>query len=323
MMYREKLAKIVDQHIDTINKSGATFTSGLVSNPRYAPILQRVRENIVRDSGASDIVGYIDMTLIGYGKAGLVFTEDALYERYAGSSFKVRYLHMRYMQCDGKQITFRRTSDRGRGLMSYGDVWIDSGVYDIPALKTCLEEILALRLDSLETGRDFELELLPPPYNGSNDNKKTLFQKVKGYAHQIYNIHSAAFPLDKPIRLVLCDVKKVRKDFPDVHDSPAFIHRERGPWGPRQFVIVLHYDERYEQMTQKAKANILYHEIAHALLRDENDNGSSEEDANRFAVEHLGKMSRADAKSMAWWWCGYYGRNDIKYMTDVFEQKGS
>lgn len=323
MTYREKLIKIVDRHIDTINKSGATFTSGTISNPRYASIFQRVRTNIVRDSGASDIVGYIDLSLFGNGKAGLVFTEDALYERYAGSSFKVPYQHMRYMLCDGKRITFRRTSNRGRGLMSYGDVWIDNGVYDIPVLKACLEEILALRLESLETGRDFELELLPPPYNESKGKKETLFQKVKGYAHQIYNIHSAAFPLDKPICLVLCDVKKVRKDFPDFHDSPAFIHRENGPWGPKQFVIVLHYDERYKQMTQKAKANILYHEIAHALLRDENDNGSSEEEANRFAVEHLGKISRKDARSIARWWGGYYGRNDIEDLANVFEWQGS
>lgn len=141
----EKIRKIVDKYIDVISTDTSTwYRSAAVQDSKYSQVFQNVRANIAKDISQSEIIGFIDITVFGKGKNGLLFTTSALYEKSAGAWWKVPYNKMGRMKSNGKQITFEGTEGCGRGLNGIGDISINSGFYNIPALKDCLEEIYAI-----------------------------------------------------------------------------------------------------------------------------------------------------------------------------------
>ena len=141
----EKIRKIVDKYIFDINKSSTAYNSSELHDYKYSQVLQNIRSYIAKDASSSEILGFIDTTVFGKGKAGLVFTTEALYEGSAGASWKVPYWQMNQMEYSGKKIVFNGTDDCGIGWLKKGmDIDIDSTWYNIPALKDCLDEILAI-----------------------------------------------------------------------------------------------------------------------------------------------------------------------------------
>ena len=140
----EKIKKIVNKYIGDINKSGTGYSSAAIANPEYAQVIQNVRANISKDVNQAEILGYIDITVFGKGKNGLVFTTSALYEKAPGDWWKVPYNKMGRMKSNGKKITFEGTEGCGRGLSGIVDISIHNEFYNIPALKDCLEEIYAI-----------------------------------------------------------------------------------------------------------------------------------------------------------------------------------
>ena len=141
----KKIRKIVDKYINVIANGNMWYRSAAVAKPEHAQVFQNVRANIAKDVSQSEILGFIDTTVIGKGKAGLVFTTEALYEKSAGSLWKVPYSRMSFMNYNGKKIVFRNTEGCGISWLVRGmDIYIDSDSYNIPALKDCLEEIIAI-----------------------------------------------------------------------------------------------------------------------------------------------------------------------------------
>ena len=141
----EKITKIVDKYIYDINKSYTAYNSTKLHDSEYSQVLQNLRSNIAKDVSSSEIIGFIDTTVFGKGKAGLVFTTEALYEGAAGASWKVPYWQMGDMNCTGKKLVFSGTEDCGTGWMTKGmDISINNTFYNIPALKDCLDEIYAI-----------------------------------------------------------------------------------------------------------------------------------------------------------------------------------
>lgn len=141
----KKIREIVDKYINVIASGNMWYRSAAVAKPEHAQVFQNVRANIAKDVSQSEILGFIDTTVIGKGKAGLVFTTEALYEKSAGSLWKVPYSRMSFMNYNGKKIVFGNTEGCGISLLVRGmDIYIDSDSYNIPALKDCLEEITAI-----------------------------------------------------------------------------------------------------------------------------------------------------------------------------------
>lgn len=141
----EKIKKIVDKYIKTINKSNLAYTSGAVQNPEYSQVIQNVRTHITKNVGQLDIYGFIDTTVFGKGKAGLVFTSNALYEKDAGSYSIIPYHRISDMYTKGGSLYFSNTIGCGSGILgSKIDVFINNTYYNLPALKDCLEEIQAV-----------------------------------------------------------------------------------------------------------------------------------------------------------------------------------
>ena len=140
----EKIRKIVDKYIDTIAKGNMWYRSAGCADSKYSQVFQNVRSYIAKDVSQSEIIGFIDVTVFGKGKNGLLFTTSALYEKSTGVWWKVPYNKMGRMKSNGKQITFEGTEGCGRGLSGIGDIIIHNEFYNIPALKDCLEEIYAI-----------------------------------------------------------------------------------------------------------------------------------------------------------------------------------
>lgn len=140
----EKIRKIVDKYIDTIAKGNMWYRSAGCADSKYSQVFQNVRSYIAKDVSQTEILGFIDTTLLGKGKNGLLFTTSALYEKTPVTWMKVPYNKMGRMKSNGKKITFEGTEGCGRGLSVIGDISIEGGFYNIPALKDCLEEIYAI-----------------------------------------------------------------------------------------------------------------------------------------------------------------------------------
>ena len=140
----EKIRKIVDNYIDTIAKDHMWYRAAGCADTKYTQVFQNVRSNIAKDVKQSEIIGFIDHSLIGKGKSGLVFTTSALYEKDSGSCFKIPYHRMGKMQSNGKEIKFLGTKDCGTGLAKGVDCHVDNIFYNIPAFKDCLDEIYAI-----------------------------------------------------------------------------------------------------------------------------------------------------------------------------------
>ena len=144
----DKLSKVVDKYITNINKSGVAYIRKAVQNEKYAQIFQNLRSKIDKYIENSEIIGFIDTSITGNGKAGLVFTENDILEVSSGASWKLPYMWLK--ACDieytGKKITFLNSSmfNCGIGWLKKGmDISIDSTWYNIPALNDCINEIMS------------------------------------------------------------------------------------------------------------------------------------------------------------------------------------
>lgn len=133
---------IIRQYLPQISKDHTYYD--FTGTEKYPEILQKIMKNIAKDVNEEEILGFIDTTLFGKGKAGLVFTTEALYEKGPMFSFKVPYYRMTSLSCNGKKITFHKTEDCGTVLVSGMNISIDDTYYDIPALGNCLNEIIAV-----------------------------------------------------------------------------------------------------------------------------------------------------------------------------------
>ena len=133
---------IIRQYLPQISKDHTYYD--FTGTEKYPEILQKIMKNIAKDVNEEEILGFIDVTVFGKGKAGLVFTTEALYEKGPMFSFKVPYYRMTSLSCNGKKITFHKTEDCGTVLVSGMNISIDDTYYDIPALENCLNEIIAV-----------------------------------------------------------------------------------------------------------------------------------------------------------------------------------
>lgn len=133
---------IIKKYLAQISKDHAHYD--FTDTEKYPQVFQNVMKNIAKDVNEEEILGFIDVTVFGKGKAGLVFTTEALYEKGPMFSSKVPYYRMTSLSCNGKKITFHKTEDCGTGLVSGMNISIDDTYYDIPALENCLNEIIAI-----------------------------------------------------------------------------------------------------------------------------------------------------------------------------------
>lgn len=137
----EKIKKIVDKYIKTINKSNLAYTSGAVQNPEYSQVIQNVRTYIAKNVHQADIYGFIDVTVFSKGKNGLVFTNDTLYLKEPGGSITLSYYAITEMYIKSNSLYFENSKGYGTGLLNLDEVYISGVSYNLPALKDCLEEI--------------------------------------------------------------------------------------------------------------------------------------------------------------------------------------
>lgn len=136
----DKIKDIVNKYIKQINKSNTAYTTGACQNPEYRSVMQNVLKNIAVGESLDDILGFIDVTLLGKGKSGLVFSKTSIYEKGPVSSFAMPYSAITSLTMEKKDLVIGNSENYGRGL------WIgkiDSIYYDTEILKTCLEEIKA------------------------------------------------------------------------------------------------------------------------------------------------------------------------------------
>lgn len=133
---------IIRQYLPQISKDHTYYD--FTGTEKYPEILQKIMKNIAKDVNEEEILGFIDVTVFGKGKTGLVFTTEALYEKGPMFSSKVPYYRMTSISCNGKEITIHKTEDCGTGLVSQMNISYNDISYDIPALENCLNEIIAI-----------------------------------------------------------------------------------------------------------------------------------------------------------------------------------
>ena len=137
----EKIKNIVDKYIKIINKSNTAYTSAAVQNSEYSQVFQNVRTYIAKNVRQSDIYGFIDVTVFGKGKNGLIFTNDTLYLKEPGGSITLPYYVITGMYIKSNDLYFENSKGCGTGLLNLDKVNISGISYNLPALKDCLEEI--------------------------------------------------------------------------------------------------------------------------------------------------------------------------------------
>ena len=133
---------IIKKYLDQISKDHVHYD--FTDTEKYPQVFQNVMKNITKDVNEEEILGFIDVTVFGKGKAGLVFTTEALYEKGPMFSSKVPDYRRTSLSCNGKKITFHKTEDCGTGLVSGMNISIDDTYYDLSALENCLNEIIAI-----------------------------------------------------------------------------------------------------------------------------------------------------------------------------------
>lgn len=152
---RTLVATVVDRYIDRIvNGSSKTYNSSACSKSDYAPfltnnrVMSNVMEKIVRNNeDGKDIVGVVDTSLTGNGKAGLVFTASTLYDRIF-SSFAIPYsripldLSVTYnKKGKEKKLVFAGCEDCGLGSYKGITQYIDTAYFHLAVLRDCLLQI--------------------------------------------------------------------------------------------------------------------------------------------------------------------------------------
>ena len=137
----EKIREIVDKYLPIINKGGTYYRYAAVQNPEYAQVFQNVRSIFAKNTKQANLLGFIDTTVIGKGKNGLLFTNSAIYFKQAGfKGVYIPYSKISSMSIKGSFLNFSGTA--GNGFFNTDISIID--VINLPALKDCLEEIIAI-----------------------------------------------------------------------------------------------------------------------------------------------------------------------------------
>ena len=137
----EKIREIVDKYLPIISKGGTYYRYAAVQNSEYAQVFQNVRSIFAKNTKQANLLGFIDTTLIGKGKNGLLFTNSAIYFKQAGfKGLYIPYSKISSMSIEGSFLRFPGTA--GNGFFDTDISIID--VINLPALKDCLEEIIAI-----------------------------------------------------------------------------------------------------------------------------------------------------------------------------------
>lgn len=137
----KKIREIVDKYLPIINKDGTYYRYAAVQNPEYAQLFQNVRSIFAKNTKQANLLGFIDTTIIGKGKNGLLFTNSAIYFKQAGfKGVYIPYSKISSMSIKGSFLNFPGTA--GNGFFNTDISIID--VINLPALKDCLEEITAI-----------------------------------------------------------------------------------------------------------------------------------------------------------------------------------
>lgn len=119
----DEIRKIVDKYIASVHKTGYSYyNSAAVNNPKYTQILQNARIYVAPGVSQSEIYGFIDMSIFDNGKAGLVFTREALYEKSTGGKVVIPYNRVSEMEIAGGYLRFHGSAGYGKFLGIKSDV---------------------------------------------------------------------------------------------------------------------------------------------------------------------------------------------------------
>lgn len=138
----DKIKNIVDKYIYDINKSNTGYNFAAINNPEYSKVIINAMKNISKVKPQSQLYGFVDVTLIGKGRAGLLFTDDTLYLKETGGSIILPYDAITEMYIKDNCLYFKNSKDCGFGLLNLDEVYISGISYNLTALKACLEEII-------------------------------------------------------------------------------------------------------------------------------------------------------------------------------------
>ena len=119
-----------------------------------------------------------------------------------------------------------------------------------------------------------------------------------------------------PVWLVKCDMKKANGEADFWKEkkfvSPCIVYREDNFFGmTEEFCIFVHEDENYKKISDRAKKVAVDHELGHIFMaKDPCLEFSSEDDADKYAVEKNGKISRQEARQISAWVSGFQEKPD-------------
>ena len=145
-----KIRRIVDKYITDINKSGTGYSSAAINNPEYYQVIGNAMKNISKVKFKEQLFGFIDVTIFGKGKAGLLFTDDILYVKEAGGSIILPYSMITEMYIKNDALYFKNSKGCGYGLSNLDEVYISGISYNLSPLKDCLEEICEIICNDCE-----------------------------------------------------------------------------------------------------------------------------------------------------------------------------
>lgn len=110
-----------------------------------------------------------------------------------------------------------------------------------------------------------------------------------------------------PVWLVKCDMKKanMEADFwkGGKFKSPCMVYREDNFFNmTEEFCIFVHEDKNYKKISDKAKKVAVDHELGHIFMaKNPCFEFSSEDEADKYAVEKNGKISWQEARQISLW----------------------
>lgn len=144
---KAKMSKIIDRYLGRINDDGAVYTSRDVLNPDNEDIFSNVMSKITQDEKLEDILGFIDTTMFGNGKGGLVFTTHAVYDKDGvGKATRVPYGAISTLTVDDEDLFFDDTAFLNEDV---DDLMFICTLYKAEPLKACLDELMDLLEEEL------------------------------------------------------------------------------------------------------------------------------------------------------------------------------
>lgn len=138
-----------------------------------------------------------------------------------------------------------------------------------------------------------------------------LLKKIKKYTYEtnIITYHNTV-----PVKLYKCNLIEYLKNETDDQYfinglCPIFCHRSRNIFSTiKEYSIIVGIDNLYNKLSEKSKKILIYHELGHII-----NDWCDEDEADKYAVEKVGKISMLDAKNMAIYISSYH-----KYKNPLF-----